>query len=153
MVVQKSWYGNVFHTMVLGLFIIYQRSWISLNTSKYLEDLYLEEIPLKWAFQQDNHPKHTSKRASSWFQTKIIEVMEWLAQSPNLNPIQNLWGDIKNLVSEAKPPNSPQLWNVVHASWAEIPVSRCQKLVDSMQYRCAAVIKNNGYATKYSSVF
>ena len=40
--------------------------------------------------------------------------MEWPAQSPNLNPIENLWGDIKNVVFEAKPRNSQELWNVVH---------------------------------------
>ena len=44
--------------------------------------------------------------------------MEWPAQSPNLNPIENLWGDIKNAVSEAKPKNSQELWNVVCSSWA-----------------------------------
>lgn len=98
-----------------------------------------EELPLKWVFQQDNDPKHTSKQAISSFQTRRIEVMEWPAQSPDLNPIENLWADIKNAVTEAKPKNSQEPWNVFRLSWAEIPVSMCQKLVD----------KDSGNATKY----
>ena len=69
--------------------------------------------------------RHRSEGATSWFQTKSIEVMEWLAQSSDLHPIENLWCNIKNAVSEAKPKNSKELWNVVCLSQAEIPVSRC----------------------------
>lgn len=57
-------------------------------------------------FHQDNDPKkHTRMRATSWFQTKRVQAMVWPAQSPDLN----LWGDIKNSVSEAKAKNSLEL--------------------------------------------
>ncbi|OCT61653.1 hypothetical protein XELAEV_18047682mg [Xenopus laevis] len=53
--------------------------------------------------------------------TNKIDIMEW----PNpldLNPIENLWGDIKNGVYEAKARNAEELWNV----------TGCWKLVDSI---------------------
>lgn len=55
-------------------------------------------------------------------------------------------------VLKQNPKNSQELWNVVHSSWAEICLTICQKLVDSMQCRCQAVFKNNGYETVMASM-
>ena len=58
--------------------------------------------------------------------------MEWPDQSLDSDPTENLWGDIRNAVSEEKPNNAEELWNVVQPSWTGIPVHRSQRLVDFM---------------------
>ena len=77
--------------------------------------------------------------------------MVWLAQSPDLNPIEHSWGYLKRRFAEYEhPPNGIiELWERIQVEWDKIPVEECQKLIESMARRIQAVLRAKGGYTKY----
>ncbi len=100
-------------------------------------------------FQQDLAPAHTAKGTKSWFNDHGVTVLDWPANSPDLNPIENLWGIVKRKMRDTRPNNADELKATVKATWASIPPQQCHKLITSMPRRIEAVIKAKGAPTKY----
>ncbi len=127
------------------------------NTAVYQEVLEHFMLPAAdqlygdadFIFQQDLAPAHSAKATSTWFKDHGIPVLNWPANSPDLNPIENLWGIVKRKMRYARPNNAEELKATIRATWALITPEQCHRLIDSMPRRIAAVIQAKGAPTKY----
>ena len=114
-------------------------------------------------FQQDNASPHTAKRTQCWLETAGQEqgfsLMRWPANSPDLNPIENLWAWLKLELHRHYPDTKylPGGTDAVRAVlkdrlmeiWWEIGEEVLDRLINSMPHRVQEVIEAKGWYTSY----
>jgi len=101
-------------------------------------------------FMHDGAPCHRSKIVKKFLGENRVKTLDWPGNSPDLNPIENLWAKMKDLVAEKQPSSGKALINTIKEVWVkEISTDYCSSLIASMPRRLQAVIKAHGGHTKY----
>lgn len=100
-------------------------------------------------FQQDNDPKHTAKLTKEFLEKEDVIVLEWPAQSPDLNPIEHLWAILDREIGDRAFRKKEDLKESGPVAWEKIDKQKIKNLVESMSTRLGEVIKANGGPTRY----
>jgi hypothetical protein len=105
----------------------------SVRCSQVLEGFW----PKSMIFQQDNDPKHTALINKAYLVNQQVNILDWPAQSPDLNSIENLWSDLDRQLQDRNCNTPNQLFEVLQAGWAALTPEYLENLVDSILRCCA----------------
>ena len=94
--------------------------------------------------QEDNDPKHTSGKAQKWKDENNINRISWPSQSPDLNPMENVWAVLKANISNYKPTSTKHLIKIIKKEWKKLDGVFAENLVLSMKNRISFIINNEG---------
>ena len=94
--------------------------------------------------QEDKDPKHTSGKAKKWKDDNHISTLSWPSQSPDLNPIENVWSVLKANVSNYKPTSVKDLIRIIKKEWKALDNTFAENLVVSMKNRISLILDNKG---------
>lgn len=112
---------------------------------------FLNEIGQDFVFMQDNAKIHTCQLVSRFLLEKNVQVLKWPPQSPDLNPIENLWHILKQKRTQkfGIPSSRSELIDQTVQIWSEFGPVICQNLCNSMEKRLKEVLKNKGGPIDY----
>lgn len=110
-------------------------------------------------FMQDNAPVHKADLIIRWFREKGYVVMEWPPYSLDLNPIEHVWRKLKIELQKRYPrlkdmaggldTIKSEMTEIIPELWYELAGDYFENLVRSMPYGAEAVIRAEGWYTKY----
>jgi transposase len=130
----------------------------TLNAVRYQAEI-LDDIDLigarlantgqSFVFMHDMAPAHRAATTQRFLNGKNVRVLPWCGNSPDLNPIENLWAIVQRRVNRAQVRNRDELLNAVRTSFAEISIEYLHALYRSLPRRLLAVIRARGGNTRY----
>jgi hypothetical protein len=103
----------------------------------------------RFIFQHDNAPAHSAHATQEWLEEHDVQVIQWPAQSPDLNIIENVWDMLGRAVRKDRPTSRHQLIASLQRAWNSLTADYIRRLYESLPRRVRCVIRARGYPTKY----
>jgi len=100
-----------------------------------------------WTFQQDGAPSHASGETQRWLQghfPDVITKLQWPASSPDINPIELIWGILKPRVNAEAHPSVNSLLRALNDEWVKLTYEEINKTIDGWMGRLDAMIDAGG---------
>ena len=116
------------------------------NLLKSVEKLGMND---DWIFQHSNDLKHRAAIVANWLNRNGVERLHWPSFSPDLDPIEHLWDEVKRQLKKKQPKSQNELKVSLIKVWHGIELPTLKKLVDSVLNRLNEVIRTKGYPTRY----
>lgn len=103
----------------------------------------------KGIFMHDMAPPHSARSTRNFLCAQNTTVLDWPGNSPDLNPIENIWAHVQRQLPRTLPRNEQELWARIQTAWQEVPLSVVRNVISSMPARVDEVIRNRGGHTHY----
>jgi transposase len=116
------------------------------NLKKSVRKLGIQD---SYLFQQDNDPKHTALIKREWLLYNARGLLGTPPQSPDINPIENLWSLLETRIRKCKCSSRQMLIENFNKEWDKIGQEVTASLVNSMPRRLQAIIDAKGIHTNY----